>query len=53
MRGMRLTSDFFTARYLALLAEAGYIAVEGGEKKRYAPDKRYKLLRKGKAVANV
>ena len=46
-------SDFFTARYLTPLAKAGYIAVEGGERNRYAPDKRYKLLRKGKAVANV
>ena len=26
-----------------------YIAVEGGEKNRYSPDKRYKLLRKGTA----
>ena len=35
------------------LAKAGYIAVEGGEKNRYSPDKRYKLLRKGKAVVRA
>ena len=47
------STNYFTARYLTPLAKAGYIAVEGAEKNRYAPDKRYKLLRKGKAVANV
>ena len=43
------STNFFTAHYLMPLAKAGYIAVEGGEKNRYAPDKRYRLRRKGKA----
>ena len=47
------SANYFTARYLTPLAEAGYIAVEGGEKNRYAPDKRYKLLRKGKVVSDA
>lgn len=47
------SANYFTARYLTPLAEAGYIAVEGGEKNRYAPDKRYKLLRKGKSVPDA
>ena len=47
------SANYFTARYLTPLAEAGYIAVEGGEKNRYAPDKRYKLLHKGKAVTDA
>jgi len=47
------SANFFTARYLTPLASAGYIAVEGGEKNRYSPDKRYKLLRRGKAVTNA
>ncbi len=44
------SANFFTACYLTPLTKAGYIAVEGGEKNRYSPDKRYKLLRKGVAV---
>ena len=44
-----VSANFFTAHYLTPLAMAGYIAVEGGETNRYSPDKRYKLLRKGKA----
>ena len=30
------SANYFTARYLTPLAEAGYIAVEGGEKMSYA-----------------
>ena len=44
------SANFFTARYLTLLAKSGYIAVAGGEKNRYLPGKQYRILRKGKAV---
>ena len=47
------SANFFTARYLTPLAKAGYIAVAGGEKNRFSPDKQYKLLRKGEAVVDV
>ncbi len=47
------SANFFTARYLTPLANAGYIAVDGGERNRYSPDKRYRLLRSGRAVANA
>ena len=43
------SADFFTAHDLMPMAKAGFIAVEGGEKNRYVPDKRYRLRRKEKA----
>ena len=39
------SANFFTARYLTPLAKSGYIAVAGGEKNRYLPDKQYRILR--------
>ena len=44
------SANFFTARYLTPLSKSGYIAVAGGEKNRYLPGKRYRILSKGKAV---
>jgi DNA-binding IclR family transcriptional regulator len=45
--------NFFTSRYLKPLARAGYISVDGGEKNRFSPGKRYRLLCRGKAVTHV
>lgn len=47
------SANFFTSRYLTPLARAGYISIDGGEKNRFSPGKRYRLLRRGKAVVHA